>query len=99
MPESVRIAMLYIGFFLFCTLVAAVAVLLIRYTYFKSSFYDSLQYCVKRKWIIVLLALGETLLFVVLDATIPASYIYYIIPGMISLAVILVAKGTAPIHE
>ena len=99
MPESIRMLMLYIGFFLFSTIVVAVAVLLIRYIYFKTSFHNSLQYCVKQKWIVVLFALGETLLFVVLDATIPASYIYYIIPGMVSSAAILVVKGTAHVHE
>ncbi len=99
MPESIRMFMLYIGFFLFCTIVVAVAVLLIRYIYFKNSFHSGLQYCVKRKRIMVLFAVGETLLFVLFNATIPESYIYYILPGMTSLVAILVAKGTAPVHK
>ena len=99
MSRNVIAAVLYIGFFFFCVIMVIVVVPVLRYIYFKTSFHDGLQYCMKQKWIILLFALSETLLIVASEAKILTPYVHYIIPAIASVAVILLAKGTAPAHK
>jgi len=96
LSESVRASMLYVAFFLVYGIAIAFTVFLIRYVWAVDSFRKSLYYCMRYKWSIVLLALGCTLLVVVLEMAVSTPYIYYILPGVSVLAAGLIAKGTIP---
>ncbi len=96
MSETIRVAILYVAFFVVYGIALTFTVLLFRYILFDRSFRKSLYYCMRYKWVVALFSLGYTLLFAVLDIVISTPYIYYILPGVSVLAALLIAKGIIP---
>jgi hypothetical protein len=88
-----RTVLLYGLFCLAYAGVLAAAICLVSHLWVGRSLRESLHHCLRNKGRIVLVAGGCTVLFAVVEATVAAPYLYYIVPGVTAPAVLLIAGG------